>query len=153
MSPVKLELLRQEIAEKLAELAPLFQPFMRLSFVARDPANAECIVVVSDDDLRGLIDHLTRQAGKESLPAVAPAAGGGCEPNGNGHYPIKAEIMPTIKLAEILDWIGAVDVDQWPTSRAARLAYELLEECRPVRWPTSQPTTTPKSEPVTSDEE
>ncbi len=53
------------IADALGDLAKLFQPGMRLTFIARHPDHAERHVIVTDDDMKGLAELLAREAAKE----------------------------------------------------------------------------------------
>lgn len=54
-----------------------------------------------------------------------------------------------MKLDDIMAHLGMVDVDEWPTYRAARLAAELMEEFNqlpPPKRPETGPRATPKFE-------
>lgn len=71
------------IAEHLEEIrGAVFKPGlnMKLTFMARDPANPEADLMVSDDEIPALIDALHRQAGREDVSAepffATPAAAG-----------------------------------------------------------------------------
>jgi hypothetical protein len=54
------------VADALGELAKLFKPDMRLTFVARHPDHAERHVIVSDDNTQGLADLFARKAREEA---------------------------------------------------------------------------------------
>ncbi|WP_439624102.1 hypothetical protein [Gemmata sp.] len=67
-------------ADALGELAKLFKPGMRLTFVARHPDHAERHVIVSDDSTQGLADLMAKKVTEERGPwwNQATAVEGGC---------------------------------------------------------------------------
>lgn len=44
----------KEVGEALEKLQALFKPFMKLTFIARDPNHDEAAMIVSNDDLATL---------------------------------------------------------------------------------------------------
>lgn len=43
-----------KIRDELEEIKTMFTPKMKLTFIARDPENELCTMIVTDDDLRSL---------------------------------------------------------------------------------------------------
>lgn len=58
----KLDNVHLEASNALGELARLFVPEMKLTFVARHPTSAECHVVVTNDDLTELAKLIAKKA-------------------------------------------------------------------------------------------
>lgn len=67
---MKLEDVYDEIAQALAELARLFKPHAKLTFVMRNPELEDGDMFVSDDDPQKVIESIQKTA----LPEVEPPA-------------------------------------------------------------------------------
>lgn len=62
-----LQNVHQEIALALADLAKLFKPGMKLTFIARHPEHGERHVIVTDDDLPVIAELLLRADDKPEV--------------------------------------------------------------------------------------
>lgn len=63
---MRVEDLRLEIGGYLAEIAELFKPGMKLTFIARMPGNDEADVLITDDSMGGIEGVVRRSASRET---------------------------------------------------------------------------------------
>jgi hypothetical protein len=70
MENENMALLHLQISNSLTEISQAFKPHMKLTFIARDPENSECELVVSNDNMLGVIETAQRTILRESAKGI-----------------------------------------------------------------------------------